>query len=73
MARSRESIPSPEEQAEIEKSRAISDAELLKGGAHYKVDEQGGKTFVPTVEQLQVAETEMKKELACVAGVCEIV
>ena len=33
----------PEEIAEIEKSRTISDAELLKGGAEYAVDEREEK------------------------------
>lgn len=34
----------PEEIAQLEKSRTISDAELLKGGAEYLVDEKGEKT-----------------------------
>ncbi|MBI5798328.1 MAG: hypothetical protein HZB10_00145 [Candidatus Yonathbacteria bacterium] len=33
----------PAEQAELEKSRTLSDAELLKGGAEYVVDEKGEK------------------------------
>lgn len=33
----------PEEIAALEKSRTISDAELLKGGAEYKVNEKGEK------------------------------
>ena len=33
----------PEEIAQLEKSRTISDAELLKGGAEYVVDEKGEK------------------------------
>lgn len=36
----------PEEIAELEKSRTISDAELLKDGAEYKVDEKGEKMLV---------------------------
>ena len=35
-----------EEVADIEKSRTISDAELLKGGARYEVDEQGDKHLI---------------------------
>lgn len=35
--------PTPDEIAEIEKSRTISDAELLKGGAEYVVNEKGEK------------------------------
>lgn len=34
--------------AELEKSRALSDAELLKGGAEYVVDEKGEKVLVVT-------------------------
>ena len=33
----------PEEIAGLEKSRTISDAELLKGGAQYSVNEKGEK------------------------------
>lgn len=33
-------LPTPKEQAELEKSRTLSDAELIKGGAEYKIDEE---------------------------------
>ncbi|MEK7136265.1 MAG: hypothetical protein AAB821_01610 [Patescibacteria group bacterium] len=42
--------------AEIEKSRTISDAELLKGGAEYVVDTSGMKRLVLNTEQLYEAE-----------------
>jgi len=38
--------PTPEEQAELEKSRTISDAELLEKGAEYVVDENGNKRLI---------------------------
>lgn len=38
----------PEEIAEMEKTRTISDAELLKEGAKYVVDEKGEKRLEPT-------------------------
>jgi hypothetical protein len=38
----------PEEQAKIEKERTISDAELLKGGAEYVVDDKGEKRLEVT-------------------------
>lgn len=37
--------PSLKAQAKIEKSRTISDAELLKGGAEYVVDKKGNKVL----------------------------
>lgn len=42
-----ESAPkyTPEQIARLEKSRTISDAELLKGGAEYMVDEEGNKVL----------------------------
>lgn len=48
-----EKIPSPEEIAKIEKERTISDAELLKGGAEYEINESGEKILEPTREQLE--------------------
>ena len=41
-----ENMPSAEEIAKMEKSRAISDAELLKGGAEYAINEVGEKSGV---------------------------
>lgn len=43
----------PEQIAELEKSRTISDAELLKGGAEYVVDEKGEKRLEITKKQLE--------------------
>src|SRR3989344_5223073 len=43
--------PTPEEIAEMEKSRTISDAELLEDGAEYVVDEEGEKILHTTDEQ----------------------
>ena len=53
----------PKEIAEIEKSRTISDAELLKGGAEYVVDEEKmvGQLIVPTEEQIRNIHLEMMK------------
>lgn len=45
----------PEEIAGLEKSRTISDAELLKGGAEYVVDEKG------IIENLLATETQKEK------------
>lgn len=40
--------------AEIEKSRTISDSELLKGGAEYKINEKGEKIMLEaTPEQIK--------------------
>ncbi len=47
--------PSPEEMAKIAKERALSDAELLKGGAEYKFDEKGEKHLEVTDEQVAKA------------------
>lgn len=42
----------PEEIAQLEKSRTISDAELLKGGAEYSINEKGEKeNLLATDEQ----------------------
>lgn len=43
----------PEQIAELEKSRTISDAELLKGGAEYVVDEKEEKRLEITKKQLE--------------------
>jgi hypothetical protein len=45
---------SPEEIAQIEKSRTISDADLLKGGAGYNITENGDKTLHATESQKKV-------------------
>lgn len=54
-------IPTPEGMAKIQKERALSDAELIKGGAEYVVDEKGMRLDV-TYEQIKAAEKEMKME-----------
>ncbi len=54
-------MPSPEEMAKIEKERALSDAELLKGGAEYKFDEKGNRRLNATDEQIEKAGEEMEK------------
>lgn len=48
-----ENIPSNEEQAEIEKERTISDAELLKVGASYIFNEKGEKILQATEDQIE--------------------
>lgn len=53
----------PEEIAEIEKQRTISDAEMLKKGAIYKIDGEGGKILEPTSEQIDFAKKEMLSDL----------
>ena len=44
-------MPTPEEMAKIHKSRTESDAELLKEGAEYAVDEKGDARLDITKEQ----------------------
>ncbi|HOX10819.1 MAG TPA: hypothetical protein P5323_04025 [Candidatus Moranbacteria bacterium] len=56
------STPSPEEMAKIEKEKALSDAELLKGGADYKFDEKGQKRLDVTDEQIEKARGEMEQD-----------
>lgn len=55
--------PSPEEMAKTEKERALSDAELLKGGAEYKFDDEGNKTLEVTGEQVDGVKEEMERDL----------
>lgn len=50
----------PEEIAQLEKSRTISDAELLKGGAEYAVNEKGEKRL--EVSKKQLSRLEFSKE-----------
>lgn len=54
-------MPTPEEQAKIEKERTISDAELLKSGAEYVVNEEGEKRLEVTEEQRKDLTIEQKK------------
>lgn len=44
----------PEEMAEIEKGRTITDAQFLESGSEYKFDEKGRKSLLLTEEQLAV-------------------
>ena len=48
-------IKTPEEISEIEMERTLSDAELLKEGAKYRVDEQGRKNLELTNIQMKMA------------------
>jgi hypothetical protein len=50
----------PEQQASLEKQRTISDAELLKRGAEYELDENGGKKFL--IKERQAQELREEKE-----------
>ncbi|MCI0542290.1 hypothetical protein L0Y69_00850 [bacterium] len=52
------------EQLGVEKSRTISDAEFLKDGAEYKLDEGGQKYLEVTEAQIEDAKQEMESELA---------
>ena len=52
MSLEKPSMPSPEEQAKIEKERTLSDADFLQEGAEYKIDEKGGKRLEITAEQV---------------------
>ncbi len=52
--------PTPEEQAKIEAERTLSDAELIKGGAEYKIDEEGKKRLEVTADQIETAREEME-------------
>ena len=52
----------PEEIAEMEKSRTISDAELLKGGAGYVIDEDEGKKLVANSEMIKEIRDEHENE-----------
>ena len=54
-------MPTPEEMAKIAKSRTESDAELLKDGAEYVVDEKGDERLELTKEQIEDAKKEMEE------------
>lgn len=54
---------SKEQIAELEKTRTISDAELLKGGAKYEIDENSNKKLIPTDQQIESAGIEMNIDL----------
>lgn len=53
----------PQEMAQIKKERAISDSELLKGGAEYQIDNEGNEILLATGEQIESAKREMEKDL----------
>lgn len=55
---------SPEEIAEIEKERTLSDAELIIGGARYSVDKEGDKLLVLEPKQVERIEKEHIEERA---------
>ena len=50
----------PEEIAQLEKSRTISDAKLLKDGAEYSVNEKGDKAIILTEEQKKALHDSME-------------
>lgn len=59
-----EKIFSPEKVAHTQKERTLSDAELLKGGAEYKLDEKGENIMLEaTEEQKDKAKEEMESDL----------
>jgi hypothetical protein len=49
---------------EVSKQRALSDAELLQGGAEYKSDDKGNMRMEATENQISVAKKEMESDLA---------
>ena len=60
---SKETIPTPEEMAEINKERTLSDAELIKDGAEYRSNKEGKAFLDLTEEQKLNAYNEIKNEL----------
>lgn len=69
-----EKIFSPEKVAHTQKERTLSDAELLKGGAEYKLDEKGENIMLEaTEEQKDKAKEEMESDKVlsfCVSEIC---
>src|SRR4030043_1232050 len=59
----REHSFSMEEIEKNEKSRTLSDAELLKGGADYAIDNEGNKRLEATSEQMAEARKEMDMDI----------
>lgn len=53
----------PEEIAKVQKSRTISDAELLHGGAEYEVSDDGGALLYATEQQKKDIYEGLKKDL----------
>lgn len=62
--KNKDRMPSPEEMAEIQEERTLSDAELIKGGAEYKSDEKGNVTLEPTRRQLKSIIKEHEEEVS---------
>ena len=58
-----ENQPSREEIAKLEKSRVISDSELLQNGAEYEIGENGDKKLIPTSQQVESAKFDMELDL----------
>ena len=56
-----EQFPTPNEMAQMEKERVLSDAEFLKHGAEFKFDDDGQKRLELTPEQVKLARDEMEK------------
>lgn len=54
------SMPSSEEMAQNEKERTLSDAELIKDGAEYKINEKGEKRLDLTDKQIEGVKEEME-------------
>ncbi|HBP01392.1 MAG TPA: hypothetical protein DD454_04255 [Candidatus Moranbacteria bacterium] len=52
-------MPTPEEMAKIQKERALSDAELIKGGAEYVADENGLRLEVTREQANQIEDEEI--------------
>ncbi len=55
-------MPTPEEMAETQKQRALSNAELIKDGAEYRYDKKGNSTLGVTEEQKSTAKKEMSQD-----------
>lgn len=55
-------IPSSEEQAKIQRSRTLSDAELIKGGADYVATEEGNMRLEVTPEQIKKIKEDSPEE-----------
>lgn len=54
---------SPEEQSKVEKERVLSDAELIKGGAEYVVDDKGSARLTPRSYQIEETRAHMEQDL----------
>ena len=52
-------MPTREEVAKMQKERTLNDADLIKNGADYEVDDNGNSVLMPTGEQYDSAKNEM--------------